>query len=294
MSVELVHSGITKPVQRIDRDRPVDRGTIFGRSHRLIRKNAGWNADPDVSLTNMVKSVRSMYVTFTTNLSRVVLFLPLFLLKARYDDGTVTAFTSHKICQQSKWKEENASPFPHNCYNCGMRGRKRNNCRKPVKYNGNYRGDHHSRNNYSGQRFHGSQHDGVAAFRYNHTTVLDINCCTTLFTLVIQSVCASSEVALAPWRSCGAVLLRVCVATGMFLHRNGHFQISTVADRLSMFATCGRIPWEAPTTERSSNQDGEMQREVPIIRKRPQVKEGKPIYMYIHIYIWVDHWQFWH
>jgi hypothetical protein len=119
----------------------------------------------------------------------------------------------------------------------------------------------------------------------------------------MQSVCASSEVALEPWRPCsllasalvqvvvltevstthfsldalrwtqyrtpvgslenavlccalftkpchsndGAVLLRVCVAMGMLLHSNEHFQISTVADRLSMFATCGRIPWEAPT-----------------------------------------------
>jgi hypothetical protein len=122
---------------------------------------------------------------------------------------------------------------------------------------------------------------------------------------VIQSVCASSEVALEPWRSCsllasalvqvivltevstmyfsldvlrwtlyrnpvgslenavlccalftklyhsndGAVLLCICVAMGMLLHSNKHLQISTVADRLSMFATCGRIPWEAPTKQ---------------------------------------------
>jgi hypothetical protein len=33
-----------------------------------------------------------------------------------------------------------------------------------------------------------------------------------------------------------AVLLRVCVAMGMLLHSNEHLQISTVADRLSMFA----------------------------------------------------------
>jgi hypothetical protein len=45
----------------------------------------------------------------------------------------------------------------------------------------------------------------------------------------------------------GAVLLRVCVAMGMLLHSNEHPQISTVADRLSMFATCGRIPWKATT-----------------------------------------------
>jgi hypothetical protein len=45
----------------------------------------------------------------------------------------------------------------------------------------------------------------------------------------------------------GAVLLRLCVAMGMLLHSNEHLQISTVADRLSMFATCGRIPWKAPT-----------------------------------------------
>jgi hypothetical protein len=45
----------------------------------------------------------------------------------------------------------------------------------------------------------------------------------------------------------GAVLLRVCVAMGMLLHSNEHLQISTVEDRLSMFAACERIPWEAPT-----------------------------------------------
>jgi hypothetical protein len=45
----------------------------------------------------------------------------------------------------------------------------------------------------------------------------------------------------------GAVLLRVCIAMGMLLHSNEHLQISTVADRLSMLATCGRIPWKAPT-----------------------------------------------
>jgi hypothetical protein len=45
----------------------------------------------------------------------------------------------------------------------------------------------------------------------------------------------------------GAVLLRVCVAMGTLLHSNEHLQISTVADRLSMFATCGSIPWKAPT-----------------------------------------------
>jgi hypothetical protein len=37
----------------------------------------------------------------------------------------------------------------------------------------------------------------------------------------------------------------------MLLHSNGHLQVSTVADRLSMFATCGRIPWEAPTLVRN-------------------------------------------
>jgi hypothetical protein len=44
-----------------------------------------------------------------------------------------------------------------------------------------------------------------------------------------------------------AVLVHVCVAMGMLLHSNEHLQISTVADRLSMFATCGRIPRKAPT-----------------------------------------------
>jgi hypothetical protein len=46
------------------------------------------------------------------------------------------------------------------------------------------------------------------------------------------------------WR---AVLLRVYVAMGMLWHSNEHLQISTVSDRLSMFATCGIIPWKAPT-----------------------------------------------
>jgi hypothetical protein len=45
----------------------------------------------------------------------------------------------------------------------------------------------------------------------------------------------------------GAILLRVCVAMGMLLHSNEHSQISIIADRLSMFATYGRIPWEAST-----------------------------------------------
>jgi hypothetical protein len=45
----------------------------------------------------------------------------------------------------------------------------------------------------------------------------------------------------------GAVLLRVCVAMGMLLHSNEHLETSTVADRLSMFATCRRILWKAPT-----------------------------------------------
>jgi hypothetical protein len=36
-------------------------------------------------------------------------------------------------------------------------------------------------------------------------------------------------------------------SVGMLLHSNGHLQISTVADWLSMFATCGRIPWKALT-----------------------------------------------
>jgi hypothetical protein len=41
---------------------------------------------------------------------------------------------------------------------------------------------------------------------------------------------------------------KMFVAMGMLLHSNEHLQISTVADRLSMFATCGRIPWEAPAS----------------------------------------------
>jgi hypothetical protein len=45
----------------------------------------------------------------------------------------------------------------------------------------------------------------------------------------------------------GAVLLCVCVAMGMLLHSNEYLQISTIVDRLSMFATWGRIPWKAPT-----------------------------------------------
>jgi hypothetical protein len=45
----------------------------------------------------------------------------------------------------------------------------------------------------------------------------------------------------------GAVLLRVWVAMGILLHSNVQLQTSIVADRLSMFATCGRVPWKAPT-----------------------------------------------
>jgi hypothetical protein len=45
----------------------------------------------------------------------------------------------------------------------------------------------------------------------------------------------------------GAVLLRVCVAMGTLLQSNEHLQISTAADQLLMFATCGRILWEALT-----------------------------------------------
>jgi hypothetical protein len=43
------------------------------------------------------------------------------------------------------------------------------------------------------------------------------------------------------------VLLRIGVGMEM-LHSNGHFQIGTVAGGLSMFATCGRFPWKAPTS----------------------------------------------
>jgi hypothetical protein len=45
----------------------------------------------------------------------------------------------------------------------------------------------------------------------------------------------------------GAVLLGVSVAVRMLWHSNEHLQISTVADRLSMFATCARTPWKAHT-----------------------------------------------
>jgi hypothetical protein len=45
----------------------------------------------------------------------------------------------------------------------------------------------------------------------------------------------------------GVVLLRVCVPVGMSLHSKEHLQINTVTDRLSMFATCVRIPWKVLT-----------------------------------------------
>jgi hypothetical protein len=51
---------------------------------------------------------------------------------------------------------------------------------------------------------------------YIHTIIPDINCCTALFTLAIQSVCASSEVALEPSRSCSllaSALVQVVVLT---------------------------------------------------------------------------------
>jgi hypothetical protein len=46
--------------------------------------------------------------------------------------------------------------------------------------------------------------------------ILDIICCTPLFTLAIQSVCASFEVAVKPWRSCSllaSALVQVVVLT---------------------------------------------------------------------------------
>jgi hypothetical protein len=41
-----------------------------------------------------------------------------------------------------------------------------------------------------------------ADYRNNHTIILDINRCTTLFTFVIQAVRAPAEVTLEPRRSC--------------------------------------------------------------------------------------------
>jgi hypothetical protein len=46
--------------------------------------------------------------------------------------------------------------------------------------------------------------------------ILDINCCATLFTLDIQSIYASTEVALEPWRFCSllaSALVQVVVLT---------------------------------------------------------------------------------
>jgi hypothetical protein len=66
----------------------------------------------------------------------------------KLDSDTVTAFCSHRNYQQSNWKKnEGAAPFP---YNCGMRGHKRSNCRKPSQYSGDYHEGHHSRSNYGG------------------------------------------------------------------------------------------------------------------------------------------------
>jgi hypothetical protein len=51
---------------------------------------------------------------------------------------------------------------------------------------------------------------------YNLTIILDISYCTTLFTLAIQCVCGSSEVALESWRSCSlmeSALVQVVVLT---------------------------------------------------------------------------------
>jgi hypothetical protein len=45
--------------------------------------------------------------------------------------------------------------------------------------------------------------------------------------------------------------MRVCVAMGMLLHSNEHLQISIVVNRLSMFATCGRISWKAASLSTS-------------------------------------------
>jgi hypothetical protein len=67
-------------------------------------------------------------------------------MKSKVNTDIVTTFTSHKNYQQSKWKEEGASPFPYNCYNCGKKGHKRSKCRKLAKFNGNQ----HSSGQYSG------------------------------------------------------------------------------------------------------------------------------------------------
>jgi hypothetical protein len=58
------------------------------------------------------------------------------------DTDTVTAF-SHRNDQRSNWKRtEDGSPFPYNCYNCGMRGHKMSDCMRFAEFSGNYR-DHH-------------------------------------------------------------------------------------------------------------------------------------------------------
>jgi hypothetical protein len=92
------------------------------------------------------------------------------IMRPKVNTDTVTAFAPRKSFQQSKWKkEEGASPFPLNCYNCGMKGHKRRYCRKPAQYRGNHRGSRSGNqqsgrlnnvSNYGGQRFHGNRRDG--------------------------------------------------------------------------------------------------------------------------------------
>jgi hypothetical protein len=65
----------------------VYRGTIFGQSHRRIRKNVGWNAGPDVSLTNKV-SLYFQCMLLLQQTSRVSYYLlPPFFLTVRYARG---------------------------------------------------------------------------------------------------------------------------------------------------------------------------------------------------------------
>jgi hypothetical protein len=60
-------------------------------------------------------------------------------MKPNVDTDTVTAFSSHRKYQRSTWKRiEDGYPFPFNCYNCGMRGHKMSECRRFVKFSGNY------------------------------------------------------------------------------------------------------------------------------------------------------------
>jgi hypothetical protein len=61
---------------------------------------------------------------------------------------------------------------------------------------------------------------------------------------------------------------------GMLLHSNEHLQISTVAERLLMFATCGRIPWKASSPKLTGKWTWRPERLVLVVEGGGGISEG--------------------